>query len=168
MPRPLCAFVCLCAAVLGAAPALSQKINEDVKIFERGLWTVSRIGMDDGRRYCVAEVISDNAWVTVWVESDGTTGIEFNSDDWGYDISTETFIATIDNRKSLNLTNPDIEGNSVYFVLPYNKTSISFFGDIRAGRDLYLNNKFGELISRFSLKGSAASIDAVDACVDTL
>jgi len=168
MRHSFTAILSLCTAALLAAPAMAQEITEDVLVFERGLWTVSRVAMDDGTRYCVAEVVSDNAWVTIWIEQDGTTGIEFNSEDWGYDISTETFVATIDNRRGRNLANPDISGNSVYFHLPDDKTSIAFLGEVRDGRELYLNNKQGELIAKFPLTGSSASIGAVVDCVDRL
>ena len=168
MLRTLCAALGLCVAGLGAVPALAQSIIKDELIFERGQWTVSKVATDDGTLYCVAAVRGENAWVNVWIEADGTTGIQFDSEDWGYDISTETFIATIDDRKSLNLTNPEIDETAVYFDLPFERKNVTFFRDLRAGRELYLNNTAGELIARFPLEGSSASIDAVDACVDTL
>lgn len=168
MRRTLLALVSLVSLSAGVIPAAAQEIVSDVLVFERGQWSVSKIKTDDGTEYCMAQVAGENAWVNIWIEADGTTGIAFDSDDWGYDIKTETFLVSIDNGKSLPLTKPEFTDNQAYFELPYNKTNVNFFMSLRRGRTLFLNNTYGELIAKFPLDGSSASIDAVDACSDRL
>lgn len=168
MRHALCLLGTLAALAVTSPPVMAQEIVSDILIFERGQWTVTKTTMDDGMQYCVAAVRGETAWVNIWLEADGTTTLQFDSDDWGYDISTETFIATIDNRKSLPLGAPEFDGSSVNFLLPYTDGNVSFFADLRAGQDLFLNNTAGELIANFPLSGSSASIVAAVDCMDRM
>ncbi len=168
MRHSVFALVSLVALSFAGGPVAAQDIASSKVIFERGQWSVSKLTTVEGDSYCIAQVLGEGSWVNLWIEADGATGIEFDADDWGYDITTETFLVTIDNGKSLNLSKPEFTDNRVYFALAYNKTNVNFFTNLRKGRDLYLNNKQGELIGKYPLDGSSASIDAMVACADKL
>ncbi|MGQ0610917.1 MAG: hypothetical protein ACT4N9_07420 [Paracoccaceae bacterium] len=133
-------------------------------------WEVEFVAFDDGSVACLAEVDATTDSFTFWIYPDAEARLQFYSTDWDFGDTGETadLEVQIDGRTAWTLTSADLYLNSVLFTLPDDDAAVEFLLEVTNGNRLYLRNDSGEDVRDYSLAGSAASMQALIECADTI
>ncbi|GEM_PF-1237038 len=147
--------------------AFAQDTESSV-IFTRKHWEVRVVEFGDGTLACVAEVDHRGGSFLIWVAPGSDARLQFYSDDWQFDNETADIQLQIDRRGVWDLTNAELDQNSVFFTMNDDDTSVRFLREVMRGNILKLSSSSGREITRYSLAGSSASILALVDCNDAL
>lgn len=133
-------------------------------------WEVEFVAFDDGSVACLAEVDATTDSFSVWIYPDAEARLQFYSTSWDFGDTgaTADLEIQIDGRTAWTLTSADLYLNSVLFTLPDDDAAVEFLLEVTNGNRLYLRNASGEDVKDYSLAGSAASMQALIECADTI
>jgi hypothetical protein len=160
--------LCAVAGLTGfvAAPALA---DQTVTLFQHKSWMVEGVTFDDGSYACLAEVADPGESFSIWAFADGTTRLQFYSEDWDFGESdTANLQVKIDRRSPWTLTAANLTQNSVLFDLPGGDPSVNFLVEIAQGSTLHLRTEDGSPVKDYSLSGSAASMSTLVDCSNAI
>lgn len=137
-------------------------------LFRHKAWEVAFVTFDDDTYACMAQVGNDSQSFLIWAWADDSARLQFYDTAWQFDNETADIAIRIDRRALWTLTNASLNQNSVFFDLADEKASLKFIREVMRGNVLNLLSNSGNLIERYSLAGSSASISQLSDCVATL
>ena len=143
-------------------------VRDIQSLFLHKAWEVSFVSFDDDTYACMAQVGNDSQSFLIWAWADDSARLQFYDTAWHFDNETADIGIRIDRRPLWTLTNADLNQNSVFFDLKDENSSLRFIKEVMRGNVLNLLSKNGNLIERYSLAGSSASISQLSDCVATL
>ena len=143
-------------------------VLESEVLFRRKAWEVSLVAFDDGTFACMAEVGNNNTAFLIWAYSSDRASLQFYNKAWQFNNETADIVVKIDRRADWTLNNAEMNENSVFFTLNDSDTSVRFMREVMLGNVLNLMTSRRQLIERYSLAGSSASIVKLSECVDLL
>lgn len=155
----------LCAGLFSSSAA-AQSDSQTIFTYKR--WEVRVVAFEDASLACVAQVNHDRGSFAIWANGNGPPRLQFFSSEWDLGQSQADVVVRIDRRRKWDLTNADLNENSVLFDLPSNNAAERFLGEVLRGNVIYLFNTRGHEVGRWSLAGSSASIRTLTECVDLL
>ena len=161
----------LLTAPIGLLPSVgtawAEVVDSEV-LYRRKAWEVSIVQFDDGSYACLAQVGESGKSFAVWADASNNASLQFYDQSWSFDNSTADVVLKIDRRADWALNDADLNQNSVFFTLPDEDSSYRFLREVMRGNVLNLLSSSGNLIQRYSLAGSSASIVKLTECVDLL
>ena len=122
---------------------------------------------DDGSRSCESRSKNAQDFVfSLFTWDDGDYVVRFSHDDWefGDEAIDQEFIVAIDRRTQWDISGEKWDDVLQIVLTPPNNSLTRFFGEVRAGNTLYLRNADGNEITRFSLKGTTATLNQHRSC----
>ena len=165
--RSLAVAATLCATLL-APPATAQTITAERTLYVAGLWEVTLARFDDGAQSCIASVSNRKGVFSIWGNDDNSVFIGVNSPGLGEMAKTTALHLVVDRRAGWDLLEVDAEGDDIFVEIAGDNAGTRLIREIAAGNTVYLNNDIGGTEETFSLAGSAASIAALDGCMDAI
>lgn len=147
--------------------AASASAIEWDTLYSRGNWRLDLNYYDDGTRSCESRTVNSQDFVfSLFTWDDGDYVIRFSHDDWQFGDNTldQDFEVAIDRRGPWDISGEKWEDVLQVIVTPPSDTLTRFIGEVRAGNTLYLRNADGREITRFSLKGTTATLNQHQAC----
>ncbi|MBE2275773.1 MAG: hypothetical protein IAE87_05690 [Rhodobacteraceae bacterium] len=148
------------------APAAAQQSEV---LFQHKHWKVELVGWDDGTIGCVASVEAPGEIFSIWTFADQSVQLQFYSTQWQFNSGeTADLQVQVDKRPLWNLTNANLNQNSVLFTLPDSDDGVDFIMEVAKGNRLYLRTGDGSPVQDYSLSGSRASIEALVECGSTV
>lgn len=166
-PRGLAIVLTIMLGFAGAAQAQAQAPQSQV-VFSHKKWEVRVVGFDDGSLACVARVEKPGSSFSIWGDAFGAVQLQFYATAWRFNDETADIVVQIDRRAKWDLTNAELDQNSILFNLPDGDASIRFVKEVARGNQIKLFNKSGKLVESWSLAGSSASINALIDCTNLL
>lgn len=152
-----------------AAVALPAAAQQSEVLFQHKHWKVELVGWDDGTVGCVASVEAPGESFSIWTFTDQSVQLQFYSTQWQFTSGeTADLQVQIDKKPLWNLTNADLNQNSVLFTLPDSDAGVDFIMEVAKGNRLYLRSADGSPVQDYSLSGSRASIEALVNCGDVI
>ncbi len=160
-------FMGLALAVAMVLPAAAQQSEV---LFQHKHWKVELVGWDDGTVGCVASVEAPGESFSIWTFADQSVQLQFYSTQWQFGTTGDTadLQVQIDKKPLWNLTNANLNQNSVLFTLPDSDAGVNFIMEVAKGNRLYLRSADGSPVQDYSLAGSKASIEALIQCGDVI
>lgn len=152
-----------------AALAMPAGAQQSEVLFQHKHWKVELVGWDDGTVGCVASVEAPGESFSIWTFNDQTVQLQFYSTQWSFtEGETADLQVQVDKRPQWNLTDANLNQNSVLFTLPDSDAGVEFIMEIAKGNRLYLRTADGAAVQDYSLSGSRASIEALVDCGDVI
>lgn len=166
--KRLKAAIAALSVVAFLAPPVLAKETQSQVIFTRKNWEVRVVAFPDASLACVARVDQPGSSFSIWADGFGAVQLQFYSTAWSFDNETADIVVQVDRRAKWDLTNAELNENSILFNLPDGKASERFLVEIAKGNKVKLFNTSGRLVEDWSLAGSLASIQALVDCADQL
>lgn len=154
------------AGVLLAAPAAAQ--TESQVVYTRGQWEVRVVSFPDATLSCVARVQKSGSSFSIWFDGYSAIQLQFFSTAWSFNNEVGDIVVQVDGRPRWDLTDADMDQNSIHFTLPDNDAAGRFLGELRNGTRLKLLTTSLKLVEQWSLSGSASSMSALADCAEAL
>jgi hypothetical protein len=154
--------------ILGGVAAQAADLVESRIVYQRKHWEVLVAAYDDASITCIARVEKPGSAFAIWADGDSAAQLQFWDNSWNFSGGAEDIVVQIDRRAKWDLTNADLDGQSVWFTLPNNNDAERFIREVAYGNTIKLFNNSGRLIDSWSLAGSLASINALIDCTDSL
>ena len=140
-------------------------------LYSRGNWRLDINYYDDGSRSCESRTVNSQDFVfSLFTWDDGDYVIRFSHDDWqfGEDSLDQDFVVAIDRHSPWDISGEKWDDVLQIILTPPNDSLTRFIGEVRAGNTLYLRNANGQEITRFSLKGTTATLNQHRSCVSQI
>lgn len=161
--------VLLAGALIGTlAPTGAAWAAESRTLFSHKRWEVRVVAFDDAKLKCVAQVNTNSSSFAIWADGQAPARLQFYSQDWNLGQGSADVIVRIDRRPKWDLTNANLNKQSVLFDLPNDSAGRRFINEVRRGGVIRLGNARGNEVGRWSLSGSSAAVGALSDCVDLL
>lgn len=131
-------------------------------LYSRGNWRLDLNFHDNGSKSCESRTVNSSGYVfSLYTWDDADYVIRFSNEDWdfGDDGIDQDFIVEIDNRSPWDISGEKFDTVIQLVVTPPSDSIERFFREIRAGRTLYLRSDDGVEITRFSLRGTTATLN---------
>lgn len=141
---------------------------ESRTVFTHKSWVVKVVAFDNAEVKCEAQVSNGNSSFSIWADGVNSVRLQFYDQDWDLGQSSADVITRIDRRPKWDLYNARLNQQSVLFDLPNDNDGNRFLGEVRRGRVIYLGNRNGKEVGRWSLSGSSAAVGALVDCVDLI
>lgn len=155
-------------APVGLSGMAHADVLDSEVLYRRKAWEVSLVAFDDGTFSCMAQVGNNNSSFLIWADTSNSASLQFYNTAWSFDNEVADVVVRIDSRASWTLNNSELNQNSVFFSLNDTDASIRFLREVMRGNVINLYGSSGNLIERYSLAGSNASILKLSDCVDAL
>jgi len=158
------------ALLIGSGLSIPAHAFEWETLYSKGDWRLDLNIHDDGELNCEART-SDFAGTVFMVESwdDRSMSITFFNEAWdfGEDIVDEDFRVRVGQREHWSVNGSKAE-SSIWAWLDDDETAHEFLAEVYTGSTLYLMNDQGSTVSRFSLQGSASTLNALAECAQRI
>lgn len=155
---------------LGALATSASAVEWDT-LYSRGNWRLDLNYYDNGSRSCESRTVNSQGFVfSLYTWDDGDYLIRFSHQDWdfGEDTLDQEFVVIIDRRGPWEISGEKWEDVLQLIITPPSDSLNRFFGEVRAGNTLYLRNDSEQEITRFSLRGTTATLNQHQACEDRI
>ncbi len=159
--------VTLALGLLMGATSVAQATDSRT-IFTHKQWEVRVVAFDDAKVKCVAQVNTKGSSFAVWADGVTPARLQFFSQDWNLGQGSADVVVRIDRRPKWDLTNANLNQQSVLFDLPNDNDGRRFINEVRRGNVIRLGNARGNEVGRWSLSGSSAAVGKLIECVDLL
>lgn len=161
------AAIALVLGAVAAPPGWAQDTESQV-VFTRKQWEVRVVAFPDSSLACVARVQKPGSSFSIWSDGHAKVQLQFFSRAWSFTEDSADIVVQIDRRAKWDMSNADLNENSVLFNLPNSDAGKNFLVEIARGSRIKLFNTGGNLIEDWSLSGSLASMNALIDCADSL
>lgn len=130
-------------------------------LYSRGYWRLDLNNHPDGSRSCESRTVNGSDYVfNMFTLSNGDYVIQFENPNWDFGPNEldQPFVVEIDRRGAWDLSGTKT-GNKIRMVVTPPSDGLSrFFTEVARGITLYLRNDGGNEITRFSLRGTSATL----------
>ncbi len=136
-------------------------------LYRRGNWRLDLNYYDNGSLSCESLTGNGQGYVfSLFTWDDGDYVIRFSSEDWAFGDTSlnQDFVVEIDNRGDWEISGQKFNSIIQIIVTPPASSLNRFFTEIRRGNTLYLRNDNGAEITRFSLRGTTATLNQHRTC----
>lgn len=160
------AFVSVVCAGAVQAASWDEYASYDT-LYSRGYWRLDLNSHPDGSLSCESRTVNSNGYVfNIFTLSTGDYVIQFENEGWdfGPDEVDQDFVVEIDRRGPWNISGTKAHNKIRTIVTPPNNGLSRFFNEVARGNTLYLRNDRGVEITRFSLRGTSATLNQHRAC----
>jgi hypothetical protein len=144
-----------------ALPAMAQQSEI---VFSRGAWLVEIVKFDDGTLACSARVTQGEDTFAIWSFQDGYTQLQLYSPEWTFPDSKADLVLQIDRRPQWDVSDAELNENSVLISLSDDKDAVDLLIEIARGNRVYVRNAQGNPVINFTLAGSRASMQTLGEC----
>ncbi|MGE4610703.1 MAG: hypothetical protein AAED33_04800 [Paracoccaceae bacterium] len=131
-------------------------------LYSKGNWRLDLNYYESGAESCESRAVNAGDFVfSLFTWDDGDYIIRFTHEDWQFDDETvdQEIVIAIDGRGPLDISGETWDDVLQLMVTPPSDSLTRFINEVRAGNILYLRNDKGQEITRFSLKGSTATLN---------
>lgn len=136
-------------------------------IYQHRYWTLDINNYNDGSIACESRTNNIKGyWFKILTISTGDYVIQFENDNWdfGETPQDQSFQVEIDHRGAWDISGSKA-GHAIFIkVTPPSDGLSRFFNEVARGITLYLRNDRGIEITRFSLRGTSATLKQQRAC----
>ncbi len=147
--------------------SFSAEVFDEKSLFKKGDWEVVLLRYDDRTTACIARNGSGSKEFQIYVNAE-VDELAIFYDDSNVNETLKIFQFAVDDYASWYSESPFLD--SGWLVMNLNsgseKAVTELIQEIRKGQELFHLNDNNEIISSFSLKGSAASISELVKCIE--
>ena len=147
--------------------SFSTTVFDEKSLFKKGNWEVVLLLYDDRSTACIARNGSGNKEFQIYVNSE-VDELAIFYDDSNVNETLKIFQFAVDDYASWYSESPFLD--SGWLIMDLNsgsdKVVTEVIQEIRKGRELFHLDDNNKIISSFSLKGSAASINELVKCIE--
>ena len=147
--------------------SFSTKVFDEKSLFKKGNWEVVLLRYDDRSTACIARNGSGNKEFQIYVNAE-VDELAIFYDDSNVNETLKIFQFAVDDYASWYSESPFLD--SGWLIMDLNsgseKAVTELIQEIRQGQELFHLDDNNEIISSFSLKGSAASISELVKCIE--
>ena len=148
-------------------PSFSAEVFDEKVLFKKGDWEVVLLRYDDRTTSCVARNGLGNKEFQIYVSAE-LDDLAIFYDDSNINESLKTFQFAVDDLASWYTESPYLDNG--WLIMDLNsgsdKAITELIQEIRKGQELFHLDDNNKIISSFSLKGSAASINKLVKCIE--
>ena len=147
-------------------PSYSAEVFDEKLLFKKGDWEVVLLRYDDRSTACIARNGLGNKEFQIYVNADVDEFAIFY-DESNVNESLKTFHYAVDDLASWYSESPYLDSGWLIVDLTNEseKALRELMKEIRKGQELFHLNDNNKIISKFSLKGSAASLIELEKCI---
>ena len=147
--------------------SFSAEVFDEKLLFKKGDWEVALLRYDDRSTACIARNGLGNKEFQIYVNADVDEFAIFY-DNSNVNKNLKTFHYAVDDLASWYSESPYLDSGWLIVDLTNEseKALRELMKEIRKGQELFHLNDNNEIISSFSLKGSAASISELVKCIE--
>lgn len=154
--------------LVGSAQAFPwEDLSSWDTLYSRGYWRLDLNNHTDGTQSCESRTVNNDSYVfNIFTLSDGDYVIQFENDSWdfGLEVLNQDFVMEIDRRGPWNISGTKSGKRIRTIVTPPSDSLSRFFNEVARGNTLYLRNDRGNEITRFSLRGTSATLNQHRSC----
>ena len=147
--------------------SFSAEVFDEKLLFKKGDWEVALLRYDDRSTACIARNGLGNKEFQIYVNADFDEFAIFY-DDSNVNKKLKTFHYAVDDLASWYTESPYLDTGWLIMDLTSgsDKAVIELIQEIRKGQELFHLDDNNKIISSFSLKGSAASVNELVKCIE--
>jgi len=123
-------FALMPTLLVSSAIPVAADITDSEVLFQHKSWSVSFVSFDDGTYVCMAQVGTGDRSFLIWAYSEDRAMLQFYDSSWQFNNESADIGLRIDRRPLWNLTNAELNQNSVFFNLLDNNTSLRFMREV--------------------------------------
>jgi len=148
-------------------PSFSAEVFDEKVLFKKGDWEVALLRYDDRTTSCVARNGLGNKEFQIYVSAE-FEDLAIFYDESNINESLKTFQFAVDDLTSWYTESPYLDNGWLIMDLTSgsDKAITELIQEIRKGQELFHLDDNNKIISSFSLKGSAASINELVKCIE--
>ena len=148
-------------------PSFSAEVFDEKVLFKKGDWEVVLVRYDDRTTSCVARNGLGNKEFQIYVSAE-LEDLAIFYDESNINESLKTFQFAVDDLASWYTEHPYLDNGWLIMDLTSgsDKAITELIQEIRKGQELFHLDDNNKIISSFSLKGSAASINELVKCIE--
>ena len=147
--------------------SFSAEVFDEKLLFKKGDWEVALLRYDDRSTACIARNGLGNKEFQIYVNADFDEFAIFY-DDSNVNKKLKTFHYAVDDLASWYTESPYLDSGWLIMDLTSgsDKAVVELIQEIRKGQELFHLDDNNKIISSFSLKGSAASVNELVKCIE--
>ncbi len=148
-------------------PSYSAEVFDEKLLFKKGDWEVVLLRYDDRSTACIARNGLGNKEFQIYVNAD-VDELAIFYDDSNINESLKIFQFAVDDFASWYTESPYLDSGWLIMDLTSgsDKAVRGLIKEIRKGQELFHLDDNNKIISKFSLKGSAASLNELVKCIE--
>ena len=148
-------------------PSFSAEVFDEKVLFKKGDWEVVLLRYDDRTTSCIARNGLGNKEFQIYVGAE-IEDLAIFYDESNINESLKTFQFAVDDLASWYTKSPYLDNGWLIMDLKSgsDKAITELIQEIRKGQELFHLDDNNKIISSFSLKGSAASINELVKCIE--
>ena len=148
-------------------PSFSAEVFDEKLLFKKGDWEVVLLRYDDRSTACIARNGLGNKEFQIYVNAD-VDELAIFYDDSNINESLKIFQFAVDDFASWYTESPYLDSGWLIMDLTSgsDKAVRELIKEIRKGQELFHLDDNNKIISKFSLKGSAASLNELVKCIE--